>query len=873
MRATELEHLAELEEELLDSGHGLAVDSYPTPEFEVGIPSRIPRGRCTPIAKRVGKFNCSNAEIAEIRKHLGQPTVTASALRAAVEAASGRAVSLAKRAAAALDRSKRTPKSRRIFCEAFGVAPEFVPPWRASLSGVVRWKDLGELVSIRLRDVVKILDGGCIHYFCWGSQAHCPECPGSPTGYFACSSFRGAYLICLGGPFWRAWQAGDTATTASTLLHEALHIYFGTTVSHRGRSSNANCYERFVLRLHGRFLHPATSSACPAGSCGSLGAARNTEISFVSEDGLDLEETLELARFFCSRETNSKLPAKRLARRIADCVSAAPERGTLPGDVQGWILSTDRSAIELVADTVLRNELLKMDWSKESFNGKKGIALSSAMARVVPERRVPRCLRYRPNIKDIVVRVPGEPKSTEKGCRPYKMLHPDAVDAFVRMREAAAKDGVSVRLLSGCRTAWRTIEEQEALAKKNKDPAAVAQGIGAHVYGLAVDIRLGIPHELEVSEASTKAGMANIVRMYRSPVYKWLALYGAKHGWFPYRREPWHWEYNPPGFKDRYEAGADKNRETEFEEEIELEGEFEDEAQESEFLFPSRSDDKAMAHGRRRVQAAGVGRWLTPFTSSAIPKYRGGDGKLRSTACSVYTPNAAQEQTAIDLLVFFHGDPGPCSQFDPDPRKTGLKFELDLQIDRSGRKVALAVPVIHWIRGTSENVKGSWSAENLNRFVEEVLDEIGRQSGVKPALRRLIITGHSHAFAILTPLAREFAQDSPATKKGALAKLKDVWALDSTYGTDGTNARSLDRWARKIPNGRIIAVLNKQYGGKRYKTPIDGWTAYLKTVSRGLGLPPNLKMCKVEETHCVIPAKYIGQLLSATSYPPSWCST
>jgi len=43
--------------------------------------------------------------------------------------------------------------------------------------------------------------------------------------------------LCLGQGFWRAWQSGDTATTPSTLLHEALHIYFGTTVSDRGEAA------------------------------------------------------------------------------------------------------------------------------------------------------------------------------------------------------------------------------------------------------------------------------------------------------------------------------------------------------------------------------------------------------------------------------------------------------------------------------------------------------------------------------------------------------------------------------------------------------------------------------------------------------------
>ena len=50
--------------------------------------------------------------------------------------------------------------------------------------------------------------------------------------------------------------------------------------------------------------------------------------------------------------------------------------------------------------------------------------------------------------------------------------------------------------------------------------------------------------------------MTNMVAMYRSPVYKWMALNGRRFGWFPYRREPWHWEYNPEGFKARFEASG-----------------------------------------------------------------------------------------------------------------------------------------------------------------------------------------------------------------------------------------------------------------------------------------------------------------------------
>jgi hypothetical protein len=197
----------ELEEELLEPGYQSSHESQLL-ELEAEAETTIPKGRCTPVGTRVGKFFCTNVELDAIRAFLGQRAITAPLLRASVEDAAGRAVSLATKAADALDRSGRTNTSRQVFCEAFGVTPEFVPPWRFSKVGDVYawargsiWRDIGELIAIRLRRAAKILDGGCIHYFCWGTADRCPESSTPPTGKFATSSFRGVYRICLGGPF------------------------------------------------------------------------------------------------------------------------------------------------------------------------------------------------------------------------------------------------------------------------------------------------------------------------------------------------------------------------------------------------------------------------------------------------------------------------------------------------------------------------------------------------------------------------------------------------------------------------------------------------------------------------------------------------
>ena len=261
MRDIDREFEAEMEELVERISQSDLQSEY---EWEGEAPRKA--GRCTPAGTRVGTFTCTDSDRANIENLLSM-SIPVPTLRSAVESAAGAAVSLTTAAAASLDRPARTAASRAAFCAAFGVAPEFVPPWRATLRGVVKWRDLGELVAIRLRDVAKILDGGCIHYFAWGSPGHCPECTEDPPTYFACSSFRGLYIICLGPGFWQAWQVRDTVTLDLTLLHEALHIYFSTTVAHQGRTGNAFCYESFISRINRLPVPQVTTQACPLGVC------------------------------------------------------------------------------------------------------------------------------------------------------------------------------------------------------------------------------------------------------------------------------------------------------------------------------------------------------------------------------------------------------------------------------------------------------------------------------------------------------------------------------------------------------------------------------------------------------------------------------
>ena len=135
---------------------------------------------------------------------------------------------------------------------------------------------------------------------------------------------------------------------------------------------------------------------------------------------------------------------------------------------------------------------------------------------------------------------------TKKGTR--RMMNTHAADKFAEMREAANKDGVVLSIGN----AFRERARAEASAKKKDNPKAVAS-YSAHSLGLAVDLNLATK-ALSVEETTTR--MPNTIAGLSTPAYKWMFMRGAEFGFYQYRNEPWHWEYNPPGFAAQFWADS-----------------------------------------------------------------------------------------------------------------------------------------------------------------------------------------------------------------------------------------------------------------------------------------------------------------------------
>src|SRR4030095_16232746 len=185
----------------------------------------------------------------------------------------------------------------------------------------------------------------------------------------------------------------------------------------------------------------------------------------------------------------------------------------------------------------------------------------------------------------------------------------------------------------------------------------------------------------------------------------------------------------------------------------------------------------------------------TRYTSSVIT-YLNSKQDCIATQCSIYVPSELRHQPKIDLMLFFHGLDTCSPEYNLDPNLVIQNFRLAEQIQQSPKKVALAVPMVPFIKADRDMgfIRAAWSAPYLNAFVEEVLSEIGKLSRVRPTVDKLIISGHSAGYEIMVPLAETFSCDNAETRKGALARLSKVLALDIPHSARA--AKALVDWAR-----------------------------------------------------------------------------
>jgi hypothetical protein len=133
----------------------------------------------------------------------------------------------------------------------------------------------------------------------------------------------------------------------------------------------------------------------------------------------------------------------------------------------------------------------------------------------------------------------------------------------------------------------------------------------------------------------------------------------------------------------------------------------------------------------------------------------------------------------------------------------------------------------------------------LNTLVREVLTESGRVQGISaPSLRNLMVAGHSRAYDVLEPLAASRAD--PEMQRGALARLREIWAFDTTYAGD---VAAWTDWLAQNPSLHLHVF---------YRPSTKTGTVGDRFLAQA---GPRLAVTRVHEHHCDVPAQRLAELL------------
>ncbi|BDI06685.1 hypothetical protein CATMQ487_36550 [Sphaerotilus microaerophilus] len=247
---------------------------------------------------------------------------------------------------------------------------------------------------------------------------------------------------------------------------------------------------------------------------------------------------------------------------------------------------------------------------------------------------------------------------------------------------------------------------------------------------------------------------------------------------------------------------------------------------------------------------------------ASVPVANGVGGKLwtfhaqtLATRVAVYSPPHAAGKAEVDVLVYAHGLLNACKRPKslPEGMVTDSPFGLGAIVDASHRPIVLVVPLLDWGRPGGAQAFGKdhprWNAlahpQNLNALVAEVMTELGRvQPGTGSSLGSLVVAGHSRAYDFLEPLAA--LRDDPQMRQGALARLSEVWAFDTTY------SGSVDRWKAWLAAQPGLQVHFFYRPGTRTE-PI-GYGFYKRRGNR-------LFVTQCKEGHCSVPARRLPALL------------
>jgi LAS superfamily LD-carboxypeptidase LdcB len=357
------------------------------------------------------------------------------------------------------------------------------------------------------------------------------------------------------------------------------------------------------------------------------------------------------------------------------------------------------------------------------------------------------------------------------GTVPLHRLTAKALDA---MQCAARADGIKapvLQLTSGFRDPAHQARLWANALQKYGSPEEARKwvappGGSAHQSGRAVDLYLG-----------GKNSSANVTNLRTLPAYRWLVANAGRFGFYPYEREPWHWEYNPQA-----------SRQSEiFHEFQEFEEEFEDEGVgpiQDEFATPVAAPSL-------------IGQEQTPPGRTLYVNIPLGAERPAKPMTGIFIPQHFQPEPKVDLIIYLHGIK-PKADLTINRywnRSHFPTWPLREEVNQSGKNFVLVAPTL----GPRSQTQTGWLAKpgGLDKYVDQVLAALamhGPYQGRRPQLGNIILACHSGGGLPMRQLAMG--------KNRCAGHIKECWGFDCLYFTGDENLWA--QWAKSRPDARLF---------------------------------------------------------------------
>ena len=372
-------------------------------------------------------------------------------------------------------------------------------------------------------------------------------------------------------------------------------------------------------------------------------------------------------------------------------------------------------------------------------------------------------------IKDKTVPASSDMVTIKGAFHPKVPLHRQTAAALGSLVCAARADGIKAPLLlpTGSRSGFRDPKQQReawqrALRKYGSPQVArkwvAPPGSSAHQSGRAVDFYLG---------RSNSSGNVAILRTSRA--YKWMVANARRFGFYPYDREPWHWEYNPP---------ASGQAETLYEgpEPFELEDEFE---------RPEQPPGPSL-----------IKRESAPPDHTLYVNIPLGVEQPAKPMTGVFVPENFQAHPQLDVIIYLHGiKPRPNLAVDQYWNTKYFPYwPLRERLNSSRKNVILVAPTL----GPRSQWQTGWLTKpgGLDKYLRQVLAALaayGPYRNGPPQIGSIILACHSGGGRPMRELALAQNQSAP--------KIKECWGFDCTYF--GADSRDWPRWVRARSDAKL----------------------------------------------------------------------